>query len=145
MTKRYTVLLLLLLIIVFFGASVAFAEIKTYIIENGKDGYPVAMDKGPLAIAGEGWAAGAISEGGVDFYVFRAAPNAPLEAHKSPESWIGYVVSGSGELGLTDESGNQKSVIRYKPGDIMVFRPDTMHSWKNGSTEAVILFVKTSQ
>ena len=132
----------LALLVVLAVASAAFAQGKTYLIQTGEQGYSEAVDQGSLDFAGEGWAAGSVSGEGVDFFVFKAAPGAPLAAHKSPDAWVSYVVKGFGELGLTDEAGNQKSVIRYRTGDILIFDADTMHSWKNGSVESILIFVK---
>ena len=132
----------LTLLVVIAVASAAFAQGKTYLIQTGEQGYSEAVAKDPLDFAGEGWAAGSVSGEGVDFFVFKAAPGAPLAAHKSPDAWVSYVVKGFGELGLTDEAGNQKSVIRYRAGDILIFDADTMHSWKNGSVESILIFVK---
>lgn len=117
---------------------------KEYVIQLRADGTAVAVaqDAPAFVDAGQkGWTLQALPKIGIDFYVFRAAAGAPFPLHKSDVEWIAYVVEGNGQLTLADASGKQTSVVNFKKGDFMVFEPNTMHGWKGGSADALIVFV----
>ncbi len=122
---------------------------KVYTITNQEDGSAAAStaDAPPFGDAGvEGWTVQTLSGSGVDFFVFKIAPDAAsMAAHESPDAWIGYVEEGQGELTLTDKEGRVKSSIEYKEGDIFVFDADTMHGWNASSVETILVFVRTAQ
>ena len=130
----------------FFAAQGAFCQLgKVYVIDQ-EDGTSVS-ETIPTPAFGDiegvkGWTVQALVDAGSEFYIYEIEPNAAMAAHKSPDEWIGYVLSGSVQLQLTDENGAQKSVISLKKGDAMVFRADTMHGWKGGSVKSYMLFVK---
>jgi oxalate decarboxylase/phosphoglucose isomerase-like protein (cupin superfamily) len=54
-----------------------------------------------------------------------------VAAHDGPQQYILYVIGGTGTLGLVDQAGATISEIKYKPDDVIVFQPKTLHNWKN--------------
>jgi quercetin dioxygenase-like cupin family protein len=40
---------------------------------------------------------------------------------------------------VNTKDGKKVNEIQYKAGDVLVFRPDTMHYWKGG-TEKTVMF-----
>jgi hypothetical protein len=60
----------------------------------------------------KGWAVSALVDAGVDFYIFKAAPGAPMAIHKSDVEWIAYVLEGNGQLLLADAAGKQTGTSR---------------------------------
>ena len=82
--------------------------------------------------------------GEIDFYIFKMAPGAvEMGIHTSPVPWIGYVIKGGGELSFGDDDANEIEMLEYTEGDFLVFEPDTMHGWRNGSKETLLLFLTT--
>jgi mannose-6-phosphate isomerase-like protein (cupin superfamily) len=56
--------------------------------------------------------------------------------HVGPEeqTYVLYVISGTGEMTLNDKHGKKYGEIKYKPDDVILFEPHTWHSWVNGDT-----------
>jgi quercetin dioxygenase-like cupin family protein len=129
----------------FIAAQGAFCQIgKVYEI-YAQDGTSMSkmLPSPAFADAGvKGWTVQALVDAGSEFYIYQVEANAAMDAHKSPDEWIGYVLEGSVQVKLTDANGAQKSVISLKKGDAMVFRADTMHAYKIGPTKTYMLFVK---
>lgn len=65
-----------------------------------------------------------------------------IAIHEGPLPYILYVISGSGKLSLNDAGGGQISEITYKPDDVIVFQPNTLHGWTNGETPFEFLGVE---
>lgn len=144
--KRTVILLLSLSLLLALGLQNLSAQKAglVYLIEQDSAGASSAGAKDAPAwgdAGTKGWTVSALVDSGVDFYIFKAAPGAPMAIHKSDVEWIAYVLEGNGQLLLADAAGKQTGVVNFKKGDYMVFRADTMHGWKGGTAEAQILFV----
>lgn len=128
---------------------------EVYVIENGAGKKPVAVKKEAPALT----AVPAMPDGkknqGFDYAMVYDMPGAAthvmrghidakgtIAVHRGPLPYILYVVSGTGKLSLNDESGGQISEITYKPDDVIVFQPNTMHGWTNGDTPFEFLGVE---
>ena len=59
-----------------------------------------------------------------------------IALHEGPDeqTYVLYVISGTGKMTLNDKAGKTYGDITYKPDDIILFRPHTWHSWVNGDT-----------
>ena len=64
--------------------------------------------------------------------------------HESPVAWIGYVISGVGEMTIGDKDANLTGAITFTPGDYLMFEPNTMHGWKNTGDEEILLLFLTA-
>ena len=127
------------------AAVPAFAG-DVYVIENGNGNKPVGVKKEAGALAAvpampngkpnQGFNYGALYEMPGYAHVMRGHVDAKgsIAIHEGPLPYILYVVSGSGKLSLNDESGGQVGEIVYKPDDVIVFQPNTLHGWTNGET-----------
>jgi quercetin dioxygenase-like cupin family protein len=70
---------------------------------------------------------------GVQIARGRVEPGGTVATHDGPQQYILYVIGGNGTLGLVDRTGATISEIKYKPDDVIVFQPNTLHNWKNAS------------
>jgi quercetin dioxygenase-like cupin family protein len=63
-------------------------------------------------------------------------PNGSIALHEGPaeQTYVLYVISGTGKMTLNDKDGKEYDYITYKPDDVILFRPHTWHSWVNGDT-----------
>ena len=144
--RRSVVLLFSLALLLAAGLQVASAQkaALTYLIEQDSAGGSAAGAKGAPAWADagvKGWTVTALSDAGVDVYMYKVAPGQPMAIHKSDVEWVAYVLEGDGQLILANAEGKQTSVVNFKKGDYMVFRANTLHGWKGGTAEALMLFV----
>lgn len=76
---------------------------------------------------------------GIDRLVM--APHGTIATHTGPQWYVCYIIKGKGILGLTDANKKPTSTVEFAPGDVLVFKPNTMHYWKNGPEETVMLGV----
>ena len=53
--------------------------------------------------------------------------------HEGAQQYILYVIRGAGELTLIGKGGEVVAQVAYKPDDVIVFQPHTLHGWVNGS------------
>ena len=62
--------------------------------------------------------------------------NGSIALHEGPEeqTYVLYVISGTGKMTLNDKAGKTYGEITYKPDDVILFQPHTWHSWVNGDT-----------
>ena len=142
--KKTRILILVLSLAAALGSPL-FAT--SYTIESTDGTATATSGENPaFADAGlKGWTVQAFSSAGVDWFIFKLATGAALYPfHKSPDSWIGYILEGSGQLLLGDEGNTQKGVVNFKKGDFLLFGADAVHAWKNGSKETQILFLKAT-
>jgi quercetin dioxygenase-like cupin family protein len=70
---------------------------------------------------------------GVQIARGRVKPGGKIAAHEGPQQYVLYVIRGSGTLSCFDKAGNKTAEIAYKPDDIILFQPNTMHDWVNGN------------
>jgi quercetin dioxygenase-like cupin family protein len=141
--------LLSLIFISIIGATSYAAQsgAKLHIIKNQADGVadssttsaPQFVDGGQF-----GWSMQMLMDAGVDFFIFSVVPGAKFPMHDSPEEWLGYVISGNGELTLGGKDKKVTSTVKFSKGDYIVFKPNTMHGWKGGS-DLLLLVVKTTK
>jgi quercetin dioxygenase-like cupin family protein len=120
---------------------------EVYVIETSQGDKPIAIkkDAGTLAAVpgmgegkpNQGFSYGAIYElPGAGIRVMRGHvdPKGSIAVHEGPSQYILYVVSGTGKLSLNGRNGEQIGELTYKPDDVIVFQPHTLHGWTNGDT-----------
>jgi quercetin dioxygenase-like cupin family protein len=126
-----------------------------YVIENGAGDKAVAAKKETSALAAvpvmpngsanRGFNYGMLYElPGAGTHVMRGHVDAKgtIAIHEGPLPYILYVISGSGKLSLNDKGGGQIGEITYKPDDVIVFQPNTLHGWTNGDAPFEFLGVE---
>ncbi len=135
-----------------FGALAAFAISApaaagdVYVIENSQGKKPIVVQGDSFALAsipamGEGKPnqgfsyATAFELAGTGIQIARGHVDAggKVATHEGPQQYILYVIRGSGKLSLVGDGGQVISELAYKPDDIIVFQPHTLHNWVNGS------------
>jgi quercetin dioxygenase-like cupin family protein len=117
-----------------------------YVIDNAAGKTPVAIKKDAFALTAvpamgegkpnEGFAYATALElagTGVQIARGRVEPGGAVATHDGRQQYILYVIGGTGTLGLVDQTGATISEIKYKPDDVIVFQPNTLHNWKNSS------------
>ena len=59
-----------------------------------------------------------------------------IALHEGPaeQTYVLYVISGTGSMSLNDKDGKKYGDIAYKPDDVILFKPHTWHAWINGDT-----------
>lgn len=72
----------------------------------------------------------------------RIAPGGTIATHDGPDTYILYVVSGKGALVMVADDGAETSRVNYKPNDVIVFGPGTLHHWVNSDEEFVFIGVE---
>ena len=62
--------------------------------------------------------------------------NGLIALHEGPaeQTYVLYVISGTGKMTLNDKDGKKYGDITYKPDDVILFQPHTWHGWVNGDT-----------
>jgi quercetin dioxygenase-like cupin family protein len=62
--------------------------------------------------------------------------NGSIALHEGPaeQTYVLYVISGTGKMTLNDKDGKQYGEVTYKPDDVLLFNPHTWHGWVNGDT-----------
>jgi oxalate decarboxylase/phosphoglucose isomerase-like protein (cupin superfamily) len=136
----------------FIGNGVSYG--RTFVVENGKDNVPMIFEKNDLILANVpkigdkeciGFKAGTFytttgnSVAGVKIHKLEIEPNGYVAVHEGPSAgeYICYVITGEGEMGLLDKTGKTVATTKWKPGDVIIFRPsiakpNSLHYWKNG-------------
>jgi quercetin dioxygenase-like cupin family protein len=117
---------------------------EVYVIENGQGNKAVAVRKEapPLAAVpampdgkqNKGFSYGALYElPGADTRVMHGHvdPKGSIAVHEGARPYVLYVIGGTGKLSLNDKGGGQIGEITYKPDDVIVFQPNTLHGWIN--------------
>jgi quercetin dioxygenase-like cupin family protein len=130
---------------------------EVYVVENGEANKPVAVKKETSALAAvpampngklnQGFSYGVLYElPGAAAHVMRGHVDAKgsIAVHEGALPYILYVISGSGKLSLNDKGGGQIGEITYKPDDVIVFQPNTLHGWSNGDSAFEFLGVELS-
>lgn len=94
--------------------------------------------------ANEGFEYGQIWSGLDGYMVFegRVAPGGHIVSYEGPDTYIGYIISGQGTIGIDGPDGQLVSRFEFGPGDTIVFGPGTMHHWVNGDEELVFIGVQ---
>jgi quercetin dioxygenase-like cupin family protein len=128
---------------------------EVYVIENGAGKKAVAVKKDAPALAPVPAMPDGKKNQGFNYAMLYDMPGAAthvmrghidakgsIAVHEGPLPYILYVVSGSGKLSLNDASGGQIGEITYKPDDVIVFQPNTLHGWTNGDTPFEFLGVE---
>ena len=141
--------MVLLAAFLFTGASYG----KTVVIDVDKNGNAIAISQPditmfPVPKIGEeeckGFQFGTyiISDDKiVEIHRLVMAPNGTIATHTGPQWYVCFILKGKGVLGLTDANKKPISTVAFAPGDVLVFKPNSMHYWKNGPEETVMLGV----
>ena len=53
------------------------------------------------------------------------------------------MVEGNGVLTMVDTKNKESAKFNWKPGDVIVFKPKTMHRWDNGDKRTVMVGIET--
>ena len=118
---------------------------EVYVIETGQGSMPIAVKKDTFALAGvpnmgegkpnHGFTYGALYElpgAGIQVMRGHVDPKGSVAVHDGPQQYILYVIGGTGKLTLNSKGGEQIGEITYKPDNVIVFQPNTLHGWVNG-------------
>lgn len=91
----------------------------------------------------EGWEGVHVEDMDVFMFVFNIQANAKeFPIHSSGDTWLAYVISGSGTLYAGTECGQKREGASYQAGDFIVFEANTPHGWANNGSDSKILFTK---
>ncbi|WP_136443717.1 AraC family ligand binding domain-containing protein [Pacificoceanicola onchidii] len=121
----------------------ASAQARNVIIENGPDGHPVVISEANISMTeipdigglpNDRFFYGTIGEipTGVNVRFGRVEAYGRIAEHEGNSNYVLYVLKGTGSLVNTDGEGNEVSRFEFKPGDVITFRPYTMHYWEVG-------------
>lgn len=89
----------------------------------------------PNGKANRGFTYGALYElpgAGIQVMRGHVDPNGSIAVHDGPQQYVLYVISGTGKMTLNGKDGAEIGEITYKPDDVIVFQPNTLHGWVNG-------------
>ena len=153
MKKIFMLVGILTLVSIFIGSGVSYG--KTIVVENGKDNVPMFFEKNDINLvtvskigdkeckgfkSGTFYATSGNSISAVKIHKLEIEPNGMIATHEGPGvgEYICYVISGEGEMGLVNKAGETVATFNWKPGDVIIFRPNlakpnSLHYWKNGS------------
>lgn len=91
----------------------------------------------------DGWGGQSMEFGNVFMFIFTIQADAvEFPLHSSEDTWLAYVVSGSGTLIAGDSQNNKTQEMTYSTGDFITFDANTPHGWKNDNQLSKILFAK---
>jgi quercetin dioxygenase-like cupin family protein len=118
---------------------------EVYVIETSQGSKPIAVKKDISALAAvanmgegkpnQGFTYGALYElpgAGIQVMRGHVDPKGSIAVHEGPQQYILYVIGGAGKLTLNTKGGEAIGGITYKPDDVIVFQPHTLHGWVNG-------------
>lgn len=152
MRRKLMYTLFLVFLLSLFAGSAYGGEI--YATENTKGNIPIAVQKNPVVmepvkeIMGRGCTGFTIglyhtfNDGSIRVWRGEMAPNGYISMHYGDNVWLCYIIEGEGEFRNADYDLNVRSTIKWKPGDVIVTRPKTMHDWKNGDKKTVFIGVE---
>jgi quercetin dioxygenase-like cupin family protein len=131
---------------------------ETVVIENSKGKVPVITKKENIAMVSipsvgdkpeslcEGWTYGTYqttTEKAVKVNQIVIEPNGKIGTHKGPNSYVCVVTEGEGVLTVMHSSNKHSSTFKYKPGDVIVFKPNIVHRIDNGNQRTVMIGIET--
>jgi quercetin dioxygenase-like cupin family protein len=136
------------LLLAWFGFVLSIAPAcagDVYIIDNAAGKKPIVIQKDAFALTNvpdlgkdkpnKGFNYGtALDIPGTGVQVMRGHIDAggTIAIHEVAQQYILYVIAGTGTLDLVDKDGvTTVGQVKYKPDDVIVFQPDTLHGWKN--------------
>jgi quercetin dioxygenase-like cupin family protein len=149
--KRTLLLGVLVLLAAFLLASSAYAKVVVIDVDKNKTAIAVSQPDvtmipvpkiGEEACKGFQYGTYATSDDkNVGIHRLVMEPNGNIATHASPQWYVCVILKGKGTLVLTDANKKPTSTVEFAPGDVLVFKPNTMHYWKNGPEETVMLGV----
>ncbi len=116
-----------------------------FVMRSTDSGSTLSQQKAPEfeALDITGWGGLTLEDIGLHLFIFNIdADAAEFPIHSSPNTWLAYVISGSGTLFAGDTTNTRTDQIEYRAGDFITFHADTPHGWKNGNEAGKILFCK---
>ncbi len=133
-----------------FALAPVAAAADVHVITDDANGVPQVVSTAPPALAevpeingsaNEGFTYAQLWSGMEGFQVFegRIAPGGRIVSHDGPDTYVAYIVSGSGTMGNDAPDGSMASSFEFGPGDVIVFGPGTMHHWVNGDEELMFI------
>jgi len=118
---------------------------EVYVIETSQGSKPIAVKKDTSALAAvptmadgkanQGFTYAALYElpgAGIQVMRGHVDPKGSIAVHEGKGQYVLYVISGTGKLTLNGKGGEQIGEVTYKPEDVIVFQPNTLHGWING-------------
>ena len=157
MKKNFNVIGFVVLASCFLFTGMAFSE--TVVIENTKGKVPIIIQKDDVAMAPidviggdkpenkcQGWTYGTFfttADKALKINNIVMEPNGKIGTHEGGSVYVCVVVEGKGVLTMLDTNNKSSAKFNWKPGDIIVFRPDTLHRWDNGDKRTVMIGVET--
>ncbi|MEM1083088.1 MAG: cupin domain-containing protein [Verrucomicrobiota bacterium] len=118
-----------------------------FIMSDQEGSSAIAKQEAPefSALEYQGWSGQALEASGVFCFILKVkAGGDEFPMHADAAAWLGYVVSGSGELFSGNAAGDKLEAVAFAAGDFITFEPNTQHAWKNGPDESKILVVKVA-
>lgn len=115
-----------------------------YVVDNGEGKKPVVMKKDRFVLGEVPTMGGKPNVGfsyttafelagsGIQVARGQVKPGGKVAAHEGPQQYLLYIIRGSGRLTCLDKAGNKTAEITYKPDDLILFQPNTLHEWVNG-------------
>ena len=70
-------------------------------------------------------------------------PNGKIGTHEGGTVYACVVVEGKGVLTMVDTKNKESAKFNGKPGDVIVFGPNTMHRSDNGDKRTVMIGIET--
>jgi len=162
MKKNVMLVGILFLVTFLIGFGVSYG--KTIVVENGKDNVPMFIEKNDITLVDvpklgdkecKGFKSGTFyvtsgnSISAVKIHKLEIEPDGLIALHEGPAvgEYICYVISGEGELGLVSKDGKTVATYNYKPGDVIIFRPNiakpnSLHYWKNGPKKTEMIGIQ---
>lgn len=142
----------------FLLAGIGFCE--TVVIENTKGDVPIIIKKDditmvPVPMVGgekpenkcEGWTYGTYyttTDNALRVNNIVIEPNGKIGTHKGPNPYyVCFVVEGEGVLTMVGAGNKPVATFNWKPGDVIVFRPNTLHRWDNGNKRTVMIGIES--
>jgi quercetin dioxygenase-like cupin family protein len=118
---------------------------EVYVIETSQGSKPIAVKKDTSALAAvpsmgegrpnQGFTYGALYElpgAGIGVMRGHVDPKGSIAVHDGAQQYVLYVIAGTGKLTLNGKDGAEIGSVTYKPDDVIVFQPHTLHGWVNG-------------
>ena len=71
-------------------------------------------------------------ESAVNVRFGRVEPYGKIALHEGNSNYVLYVTKGTGTLVNVDAKGKESSRLDFRAGDVITFKPYTMHHWEAG-------------
>lgn len=132
------------------------AEARNVLISNGSDGHPTVTSMPNIALADVPDIGGAPNdrffygligelEGSTNVRFGRVGAYGRIAEHEGNSNYVLYVLKGAGSLVNTDGEGAEVLRFESEAGDVITFKPYTMHYWEVGPETREFLGVEQQE